>query len=288
MAKAVPAPSITEEDENGASFETLDETAPVAGKLKEIIRVAAEVVNPDDEDDEDDDVIDIGEDELPGTVYVATPQMHYADVDFEAQDRAIPRLRLLQALSQDVTDRKGLAGQWIISGHPAADEVLIIPHGWMKIRELRNDEGNIAGISPDAKQCCIKPKRRCEACPNAQWREGEGGTRVAPKCNEVWVYDVTVVEPYDIQAQLRLTKTSLPAARFINEQLSKRGLSNVAILLESAVEKSKVGGRGQFYVAKATVGQVEPDVLEAARLAAVPQQHQQAQLKMIGAGTRAA
>jgi hypothetical protein len=197
------------------------------------------------------------------------PMYQFEAPEFEAGDMAMPKIRLGQMQTPEVVDQLAKPGQFIVKGYPALDEIVIFPQAVAKTRELRNEDGEFLGRSPDGIRCCINPRTKCAVCPNAQWDRSDPKASKPPKCQEVWRY-IVVSPEHDILAELVLQKTAIPTAGFINLQLKMKGPGKFALLLGSTREQSKNRGGGFYYVPKATLYPVSPNELDRARKMAVP------------------
>src|SRR5512141_3099294 len=67
------------------------------------------------------------------SLYTATPEL-------SADDVYVPRLRLVQASSRDVSDGTGKPGTWSMTGEDAMAEVICVPMRFAKRREYREAE----------------------------------------------------------------------------------------------------------------------------------------------------
>lgn len=208
------------------------------------------------------------EEEAPAVGFNA-PIYQFENPQFEAQDMAMPKIRLMQMQSPAVVERKAMPGQWLADGHDPVDELVFIPQAVAKTRELRDEEGKRLGLSPDGVNCCLGGGRKCATCPNAQWDRSDPNAVKPPKCQEVWRY-IVVSATHDQLAEMSFTKTAVPAAGFINLQMKMKGPGRFALQATSTQEKGKGPRGGYYYVPKLTIYQMEPEDLSRYRRMAVP------------------
>jgi hypothetical protein len=197
------------------------------------------------------------------------PVYQFENPQFEAQDMAMPKIRLMQMQSPAVVERKAMPGQWLADGHDPVDELDFIPQAVAKTRELRDEDGKMLARSPDGVNCCLGGGRKCANCPNAQWDRSDPNAVKPPKCQEVWRY-IVVSATHDALAEMSFTKTAVPAAGFINLQMKMKVPGRFALQATSTQEKGKGPRGGYYYVPKLTILQMEPEDLARYRRMAVP------------------
>jgi len=162
---------------------------------------------------------------------------------FSTADMAPPMLRLSQALTPEVVDGEAKAGQWIVTGKEAVDEVHVVPLAFARRRMLRDaDSGELLCSSDDAKWGIGDPGGSCEDCPMAKW-QGDKGARKPPQCIFYYSYIVYAAE-FDGNALLDFKKTSLGIGKMLNAAIARDGFGKVAIKLTAKLNK---GRRGSYY-----------------------------------------
>lgn len=198
-----------------------------------------------------------------------SPQYQFENPTIDAEDMAMPRIRLTQLTTPEVADQLVPPGVWLVKDYDPVEQVIVIPQAVVKTRELRNDDGQLIARSPNGIRCCENPKQRCAMCPKAQWDRSNPEAPRPPQCQEVWRYIVTSVS-HDILAEMVFQKTAVPAAKFINLQIKLKGLGNFALQIGASKEKGKARNSPSYFVPRPTIAQIEPGELAKAREAAVP------------------
>lgn len=182
------------------------------------------------------------------------PEGNYALASFnttasglDADDIAMPRLRLAQGLTKEVQEGFAKPGQWIVTGYNPVDQVTIIPLGVAKFRR-RNDpaEGSTLCRSEDSIVGIGDPGGDCAACPFAQWgAKNAAGRQAPPECTFGYRYLVNIIEPPLGQAVLELKKTGLNAGKTLNAMAIQRvGWGRFKAVL---VPKKGTSAKGSFY-----------------------------------------
>lgn len=174
----------------------------------------------------------------------------------------VTRLKLGQPLTKEVTDGAATAGQWILAGYPAQDEIVVIPIAMSRARELRDGDQKLLCSSPDAKIGKGIPGGECEKCPMAQWtpRPG-GGTNLPPQCDFIYSYIVYIPE-HQTMALLDFRKTSIGVAKYINTVAQGKRFGHFGIRLRS---DKTTKGRNSWFSPLVVTAQVSEEDLEIAR-----------------------
>jgi len=104
------------------------------------------------------------------TAYSNTPAIDTSDV-------FIPKLRLAQALTAEVTNGAAKSGQWVVSGEDPMVKPVIVPLLMNRRRELRDPDENrqVMCRSFDSLKGVGDPGGDCASCPMAKWTEGKKG-----------------------------------------------------------------------------------------------------------------
>lgn len=173
------------------------------------------------------------------SAYSNTPMIDTSDV-------FIPKLRLAQALTAEVTNGTAKSGQWVISGEDPMAKPVIVPLLMNRRRELRDPDENrqIMCRSFDSVKGVGNPGGDCATCPMAKWTEGKKGKgNSAPQCNFIYSYVVYVVD-LDQVVILEFSRTSIAAGKMLNTIIMQKGLGKFAVQLSSNSAKN---GRGQTF-----------------------------------------
>jgi hypothetical protein len=173
------------------------------------------------------------------TAYSNTPNIDTSDV-------FIPKLRLAQALTAEVTNGTAKSGQWVVSGEDPMVKPVIVPLLMNRRRELRDPDENrqILCRSFDSLKGVGNPGGDCSTCPMAKWTEGKKGKgNSAPQCNFIYSYVIYIVD-LDAVVILEFSRTSIAAGKMLNSVIMAKGLGNFAVQLSSAASKN---GRGQTF-----------------------------------------
>lgn len=210
--------------------------------------------------------------EEPGDVDL-TSRVYTSDAEFDRDDTMIPRLRLAQQLTPEVTNGDAEGGQWVLVGGEPVDDVIVVPISWGKSRELR-EEDDVVCSSNDAKTgrgqygvgSKVNPDGLCDEvhCPMAQWTENaKTGKNNKPKCALIYSY-VAWDETHQALVAIDMKSTATNAAKLMNTIVrAKGGFGKVAVKLGSSASKN---AKGQpFFIPTVAIAKVDPEVLETAQ-----------------------
>jgi hypothetical protein len=172
------------------------------------------------------------------TNYSQTPQL-------DSQDLFIPRLRLAQGLTAEVTNGEAKAGQWLVLGSSPMETTTVIPVAMTKRRELRDVEARMVVCrSVDSVTGIGDPGGDCGICPMAQWvKNAKTGKNNAPECSFIYSYMVYVVEAKTL-AVLEFTRTAITAGKMLNTMIVQGGIGTFAITLGAS---GRQGPKGNYY-----------------------------------------
>lgn len=188
------------------------------------------------------------------------------DPDFGVDDTYIPRLRLGQALSREVSDGNARAGQWLLTGHDPVDKVSLVPLAFARKRELRGEEDRqILCSSDDGVTGVGEPGGRCEVCPLSQW-SGPDSKRVAPPCNFFYSYVCYAVE-FDSVVMINFAKTALSTGKTMNTIVQQNGMRRCIVELGSGKVESK---RGTYYKPTVAGRGLTPEIVDAMKASSNP------------------
>jgi len=164
--------------------------------------------------------------------------------DFHPEDITPPVIKLLQALSPDVIEGSGRAGQWVLSGFDPQPVMNVVPISFARRREYREEDSPVIScISYDGENGEGDPGGVCADCPMNKWT-GEGKSRHGPLCMFMYSYMVYVKE-YDTVAVINFKKTGLSVGRALNSIVARSGMGNVAVVMSAKLQQ---GGKGSYYV----------------------------------------
>lgn len=176
--------------------------------------------------------------------YQGTLQLRREDVD-------MPRLRLMQAMSESVQNNEAKIGQYMVTGFEKPfNEITVVPMLWTHRQELRDGDFNVLCSSPNGEFGVGNPGGQCQGCPMNVW----GGNKQPPACTFFYSY-VFYVKETDSLALFDFKKGSVAAGRKMNTSTATNGgLGRVAFKLSS----QKVNGKkGTFYIPSMKL--LEPD-----------------------------
>lgn len=154
--------------------------------------------------------------------------------NFEDEDRKIPRIKVLQGLSELVANGDGKQGQiaMTINGHIYADPgepITVIPLFYWKSRIMFEGVGGDASVicqANDGKIGVGDPGGDCYECPMAKWTE-DGDERIRPRCNASHNFFVCIPNESDPNrfGIIDFTKTSYSVGtKFLNRVVGNQGL----------------------------------------------------------------
>lgn len=164
----------------------------------------------------------------------------------EEEDRILPRLKLLQALSPEVLDKKGSPGEFVnsISGENFGSEVSFIPLFWRKSRILwipREDGGGIRCRSFDGRTSSAG--ENCLSCENRLWKT-EGKERIQPECVS-FINLITLVQGNPVA--ISFGKTSYSAGKKFINLVTLKGV-DIFSFLYTLISQETTTEKGRFYI----------------------------------------
>lgn len=163
----------------------------------------------------------------------------------EPSEQATLRLKLLQSVSEEVSNEEGRAGDYFIDGVGHLSYMpTVVPLAHSLTRIMRQDTGDdemgdIMCRSADGITGTGSPGGACHVCPMSQW---DNDTGTPPLCSEFRSYLCYVVEE-GLIVKWALYRTGLPVAKTINSYASVKGWGNFALQLGS----TQVKGRNRNY-----------------------------------------
>jgi len=166
----------------------------------------------------------------------------------EEEDRILPRLKLLQALSPEVLDKKGSSGEFVnsISGESFGSKVSFIPLFWKKSRILwksRDEGGGIICRSFDGRTSANG--KNCLTCKDRMWGE-EGGERIQPKCTS-FINLITLVNLQPLAVSF--AKTSYTTGKKFINLLTLKGV-DVFTFSYILTSQETTTDKGRFFIMK--------------------------------------
>lgn len=138
-------------------------------------------------------------------------------------DLMMPRLRVLQPMSQEVIGNEGRAGEFVnsLTGENYGTEIRVVISHFFKSRTMFEEQGKeLKCWSPNAVNK-YDDSRRCSECPHSSWEE-----QVAPRCSIVYNFpSVLISEDGSISAVANLTlmRSGIKAAKKLITQVNLSG-----------------------------------------------------------------
>jgi hypothetical protein len=159
---------------------------------------------------------------------------------FDAEDIMIPRIKLTQALTQEVSDELVKIGCYYTPGYPGLEAINVIPMLFTRRRMYANNDTNeILCRSNDGVDGVGIPGGKCADCPMNHWTGEEGGSnRKPPACTFMYSYIVYVID-WEIVGVVDFKRTSLNAGKIVNSLTQRRGLGTFGVRLSSTKQTNK-------------------------------------------------
>lgn len=182
--------------------------------------------------------------------------LYTSDPTFDRTEISLPRLRLAQGQTPEVTAGEAKPGQWVILGEEPSDSVVFIPLMFNREYTHTDEDGRIILTCTDA------------LCPGRLWTDDpKTGKRLKPWCIRIYQYLGYSVDHGSL-VELHLKRSGEEAARYINTFIATKKLGNFAIRLGS---KAKSGPRNtSFFNPTVQLVQLDRSEMAAARLALQP------------------
>ena len=188
---------------------------------------------------------------------------------FTPEDLQVAKLRLAQGLTAEVQSGDAKPGQWVLSGLPPMDSVVVVPIMAGKRRRRLDMERNIVCSSSDAIQGIGDPGILCAECPYSQWTPDPSrpGRNLPPQCTFIYSYQV-VLPHAQMPATLEFSRTSESSARLLNTLIFTRRLGQFAVKLEGQAQQ---GRQGSFHIPQLSLVDAPEEDLAFARRFMVPE-----------------
>lgn len=184
------------------------------------------------------------------------------------EDLSLGKIKLLQATSQEVNERKGLAGQFYNSQTgESKDEIICY---FLKVSKPRSafERPYVKGSKPKCRsidgKCGITAsgaKRSCTNCPDANWDTAKANGKTKPDCTESYAWLGALVDdntPFRFTCSgdnVKITR------QFINTLIHKRVAMFCHVVKLTAEQVSN--NKGTYYVVKYNlVESYDPKVLQ--------------------------
>jgi hypothetical protein len=220
-----------------------------------------------------DDMIEQGEESAALATIDDQPQQlarTYIDEPTFANDEiALPRLRIAQGLTQEVSDGKARPGEVVLLGHDPVESAMLIPLKFNRNRQRQTGSGQNRVVlcqSGDAMIGVGDPGGNCLTCPQAKWRPSvtNPGKNDPPDCRLNYSYICySVTHGTVVELEIATTnKGRQQAAQYINTLIQHLRLGNFAVEMTVGKEQSP---RGTYFVPKMNKVAVDASMLAAAR-----------------------
>lgn len=194
------------------------------------------------------------------SVYNQTPALDSSDV-------LIPKLRLAQGLTPEVQSGDAKPGQWLLTGEEPFQDIVVIPVGLARRRELRDPDSrsSILCRSGDGISGVGDPGGNCATCEMAAWTPTKskkaGAKNSPPLCAFIYSYMVYVPETKSV-ALLEFSRTALTVGKMLNTMVAQKGLGAFGVRLGASSRQST---QGTFYSPTVSMESAKPEVLKAAQ-----------------------
>lgn len=192
------------------------------------------------------------------------------DPDFDTNEVAMPRLRIAQGLTPEVSEGTAKPGDMLVLGYEPEKKVLFIPVMFARTRRRGDPTDQMAMPlcqSPNGRVGIGDPGVECKLCRFARWQPPltEGGKGVPPECVMSYSYvGYSVTHESIVEFTIRAkSKGSTDAAKKLNMFVQNIGLGKFAIEVSAAPTKNAKGAI--FHIPTITKVTLPPEELEAAR-----------------------
>lgn len=187
-----------------------------------------------------------------------------------AADWVPPMLRLAQGTTKEVQAREAGIGQYVLSGFPAEDTVLLVPLA-VQLNRTRNAVDENGRINLKVAPLCVAPTGvhgvgdpgiECAKCPLKDWgkKDPKTGKSAPPSCTagiNVRAYSITHKMLVDFQFKGRTFRNG----QFIQQQGMMRGYGNFALQFGS---KSEQNAKGAWVEPTVIMADIPADEVETA------------------------
>ena len=187
---------------------------------------------------------------------------------FDQSEISLPRLRLAQGLTQEVSEGSARPGEWVLLGNEAQKEVTFVPVQFNRHRELWvRAENKTLCSSGDAVTGVGTPGGSCATCPMGKWTPSKTNPdrNDPPPCKVGYSYvGYSLTHGAVVELTLRSSnKANQTACQYINTLIQNLGLGRFAVNLGSEPTKNPGGNTYFGPVVRKTVA--TPEDLAAAR-----------------------
>jgi hypothetical protein len=187
------------------------------------------------------------------------------EVQFDAEDVYIPRLRLAQGLTKEVQDGTAKPGQFLITGFGPEEDVTLVPVGFTRTRQYRDPEdgSQMLCFSREGQTGEGDPGGECAQCPLSKWTEADG-RRQKPACAFSYSY-LFYSQNHDTITAFNFKGMAINAGKMLNTIVSHHGIGKIAVRLAS--ETKQVRGNSFFVPSVSVAVDADEDLLETAQRA---------------------
>ena len=177
------------------------------------------------------------------TSHMVTPGMHGLE-ELDREDLSLGRVKLLQAMSDEVANGEGVAGEWhnTLSGESYEGSFEFVPISVWKSRTIFAEDRNESPVcqSPDGRTSV--DGKFCAECPHRQWVDGN-----PPECAEGYNY-LVIPGNEGFPSIVTLMKSSFKTGKALNTLLMAARCPAWFWVYELYSVK-QTNARGSFYVA---------------------------------------
>lgn len=192
-------------------------------------------------------------------VTITAPPMSFNDLGVE--DMAIPRLKLVQGISQSAQQGMAKTGEYFLDGFPAIKNPTIVPLGAYKLyqRDAINDKGARIGVA-----CWRHQGGPDEECPNCRVRfDAALQTQTWTAQLRAYLEFLIYIVDFDIPAVIDFASSAYNVGKNLSVLCYGRPVGSVAFKMGS---KSVTANGKTWVVPNFVMTQVDPSVREKAQV----------------------
>ncbi len=182
--------------------------------------------------------------------------------EFDSEDTFLPRLRLGQSLSQEVSDGNAKSGEWLLLGNDPVADVTFVPVAMARKHQMRDGERQIVRHNAAGEIGEGPADGNCGGgCPYSTWTKEEdpatGKTKnIPPKCEFFYSY-IGFSITHGVPVSIDFRKTAIPTGKTLNTFVQQRGMGTFAVVFEGKEASNKRGGK--YFVPKVSLAPESDD-----------------------------